>query len=172
MKKLYFIFPASLLIMLVLGGEIMTQTRKKRPAIRKKQIAVGSVRQSESVLQCSAQQKSGEKMTYLVGAGKLSSKDKQRIEETWGTLVVPQGETERAKETRQNAVNYKKTLVEALTNSLETWKKANPNASAEQIEEQLFERMNAAHFIAVNPTEHHCARPRDIGSDVNDALER
>ncbi len=136
MKKLYFIFPASLLIMLVLGGEIMTQTRKKRPAIRKKQIAVGSVRQSESVLQCSAQQKSGEKMTYLVGAGKLSSKDKQRIEETWGTLVVPQGETERAKEIRQNAVNYKKTLVEALTNSLETWKKANPNASAEQIEEQ------------------------------------
>src|SRR5215204_1487239 len=87
-------------------------------------------------LQCTTQNKAGEKMTYLVGAGKLSTAEKKRIREKWGELIIPKGETERAREIRQRAINYQQSLRDAMTQSLETWKKVNPQATAEQIEQQ------------------------------------
>jgi cathepsin L len=133
MKKIYFIL-ASLVLFTALFGEMHAQTRKKRSAARKKPIAVGA--SQNSALQCSAKTNGSEKMTYAVGAGKLSREDKKRIADNWGTLIIPQGETARAKEIRQNAINYKQSIVDALMKSLETWKKVNPGATPAQIEEQ------------------------------------
>jgi len=64
-------------------------------------------------LQCtSANNTSNEQMTYLVGAGKLSKAEKKRIKEKWGTLTIPKGETERAKDIRTRALAYKKSQTE------------------------------------------------------------
>jgi len=135
MKKVCFIFPIAFVILFIVSAQSLFAQRQKRKTVRKKPTVGASVSQKPA-LQCTSQNKDGEKMTYLVGAGKLSRKDKKRIEETWGTLIVPQGETERAKEIRQNAINYKQAIIDAITKSLETWKKVNPNATPEQIEEQ------------------------------------
>ncbi|HEY0460663.1 MAG TPA: C1 family peptidase [Pyrinomonadaceae bacterium] len=135
MKKIFFIFPLALFLLCALCTKTDAQTRKKRATIRKKPVVVGSA-QPAKLLQCSRQSTSGEGMTYLVGASKLSRADKKRIEDNWGKLIIPQGETERAREIRQKANDYKNSLIEALTKSLETWKKVNPGASAGQIEEQ------------------------------------
>ena len=97
--------------------------------------------QKPSSLQCTSRAKKGEKMTYLVGAGRLSRQQRQRIEKKWGTLIVPQGETERAKEIRRKAINYKQKIIDALMESLETWKKNNPNAGAAEIEKQRRARL-------------------------------
>ena len=137
MKKINFIRLLALAgLLAVLPVNDFAQTRRKRAIVRKKPVTVGSAQQPKPELQCTTQTSGNEEMTYLVGAGKLSKKDKKRIEDSWGTLIVPQGETERAKEIRQNAINYKQAIIDALTKSLETWKKVNPNATPEEIEEQ------------------------------------
>ena len=69
-------------------------------------------------------------MTYLVGASKLSSAEKNRIKEKWGVLTVPKGETERAKEVRKLAIGYQQKIRNEVTKSMDTWINANPNATA------------------------------------------
>jgi hypothetical protein len=135
MKKLYFIFLAALLVLFSAPAESVFAQPRRQTERRKKPSADASPVQKPA-LQCTTQNTGNEKMTYLVGAGKLSRKEKKRIKETWGTLIVPQGETERARQIRQNAINYKQSIIDALTKSLETWKSVNPNASAAEIEEQ------------------------------------
>jgi hypothetical protein len=56
-------------------------------------------------LKCSPPATTGkERMTYRVGASSTTTAaELARIEETWGELVVPQGETERAKEIHRKA---------------------------------------------------------------------
>lgn len=76
----------------------------------------------------------GEKKTYLVGASELSSEEKKRIKDKWGKLVVPKGETERAKEIRKKAISYRQAIRNKVTKSMDVWINANPNATAEQIE--------------------------------------
>ncbi len=73
-------------------------------------------------------------MTYLVGASELSSEGKKRIKDKWGKLVVPKGETERAKEIRKKAISYRQAIRDKVTKSMDVWINANPNATAEQIE--------------------------------------
>jgi hypothetical protein len=87
-------------------------------------------------LQCTSENTGGEPMTYLVGASKLSRKEKKRIKEKWGTLIVPKGETERAKQIRANAISYNQSLIKAMAASVDIWSKANPKATTEQIEER------------------------------------
>ena len=137
MNRIYLIFTILLITAFTAFSPdfVNAQKRRQQKTVRKKTPTVGAAVSQKPALQCSAQS-SGEPMTYLVGAGKLSKEDKKRIEDNWGQLIIPQGETERAKEIRQNAENYKKSLIKALTESLETWKKVNPNATAAQIEKQ------------------------------------
>ncbi len=97
--------------------------------------AVFAQKQTPKKLQCSASETAGnEQMTYLVGASKLSRKEKKRIKEKWGTLIVPKGETERAKQIRAAALSYNESMTKAMTESVDVWVKANPNATAAQIE--------------------------------------
>ena len=87
------------------------------------------------LLQCTQPSAAGnEKMTYLVGASELSSEGKKRIKDNWGKLVVPKGETERAKEIRKKAISYRQAIRDKVTKSMDVWINANPNATAEQIE--------------------------------------
>ena len=93
--------------------------------------------QSKKSLQCtSPENASGEKMSYLVGASKLSREEKKRIKEKWGVLVAPKGETERAKDIRARAAAYRRSVFDALTKSFEIWLKTHPNATAEEIEKR------------------------------------
>ncbi len=87
------------------------------------------------LLQCTQSSAAGnEKMTYLVGASELSSEEKKRIKDNWGKLVVPKGETERAKQIRKKAISYRQAIRDKVTKSMDVWINANPNATAEQIE--------------------------------------
>ena len=94
--------------------------------------------ESKKTLQCTAAQNApNEQMTYLVGAaGKLSKREKQRIEKKWGVLTVPQGETVRAKEIRANSVNYRQRQIALLEESMTLWLKIHPNATAEERKER------------------------------------
>ncbi len=54
----------------------------------------------------------------------------------WGKLMIPKGETERAREIRKKAIGYQQQIRNRVTKSMEVWIKANPNATAEEIEER------------------------------------
>jgi cathepsin L len=99
-------------------------------------------------LQCtSANNTSTEKMTYLVGTGKLSRAEKKRIKEKWGVLTIPKGETERAKDIRDRALIYQKSQTEEVIKSLEIWLKVHPNATPEEIEKRRKENEKAIEYI-------------------------
>ena len=99
-------------------------------------------------LQCSESAKtSKEKMTYLVGAGKLSKAEKKRIKEKWGVLTIPKGETERAKDIRANALAYKKSQTADVVKSLEIWLRVHPNATQEEIDKRRKANENAIEYI-------------------------
>ena len=65
---------------------------------------------------------SNERVTYLVGAS-MTNEDKTRIKDKWGTLTIPQGETERAKLIRSACAAFKQQQVDVAANSLMLWKK-------------------------------------------------
>jgi hypothetical protein len=104
--------------------------------------------QSKPMLQCTESAKgSGDQMTYLVGAGKLSKAEKKRIKEKWGTLTIPKGETERAKDIRTRALAYQKSQTADVVKSLEIWLKLHPNATPEEIEKRRKVNENAIEYI-------------------------
>ena len=78
---------------------------------------------------------------------KLSIEDKQRIEQKWGVLTVPKGETKRAKEIRKHALVYEKMQSEELEKALELWLKLHPNPSAPELNERLFHHEKALDSI-------------------------
>ena len=80
-----------------------------------------------------AENASNERKTYLVGAS-MTTEDKVRIKDKWGTLTIPQGETERAKLIRSACAAFKQQQVDVAANSLALWKKTHPNATAKQIQ--------------------------------------
>jgi len=137
MKKAFFIIPVVLIVLCgVLVRDVGAQPRNKRKSVRPKPPTVGNSQQSQSLLQCTTQNNGNEEMTYLVGAGKLSAAEKKRIREKWGVLMVPKGETERAREIRKQALENQRKIRERITQSMDVWINANPNASAEQIAER------------------------------------
>ena len=137
MKRKCLIIPIALAILLTISADLVfAQKRPKNKTVRKKTPTVGNPRQSKPLLRCTTKNAGNEEMTYLVGAGKLSRQERKRIEEKWGKLTVPQGETERAKEVRKQAISNQRKIRDRITESMDTWIKANPNASAEQIEER------------------------------------
>ena len=90
----------------------------------------------QSKLGCSAPAASkNERMTYLVGAGKLSAEDQKRIEGKYGELTIPKGETELAKSIRKAALKRDAEQISNLQKALKTWLKTHPNATVEQIKE-------------------------------------
>jgi hypothetical protein len=117
---------------------VETASSQPRPKRQPKKTPAGQISSSPNpaLLQCTMGKKSREKMTYLVGASKLSAAEKKRIRKKWGELIVPEGETERAKEVRKRAISYQQKIRDKITQSMDIWIKANPNASAEQIEER------------------------------------
>src|SRR5829696_7483739 len=64
--------------------------------------------QMPPTLQCSAKNSGDEKPTYLVGATNLSTAEKKRIENEYGTLQIPKGEARRAKKIRADALARQK----------------------------------------------------------------
>jgi len=91
---------------------------------------------NQSKLGCSASAKNtGEKMTYLVGASKLSPEDQKRIKGKYGELTIPKGETKLAKSIRKAALKRDNEQISNLQKALKTWLKTHPNATAEEIEE-------------------------------------
>lgn len=78
---------------------------------------------------------------------KLSAEDKHRIQQKWGEITVPKGETKRAKEVRKNALVYEKLQVAELEEGLILWLKLHPNPSAPVLNERLFEHERALESI-------------------------
>lgn len=60
----------------------------------------------------------------------------EEASEKWGELIIPKGETERAREIRKKAIGYQQQIRNKVTKSMEVWIKANPNATAEEIAER------------------------------------
>lgn len=119
------------------ANSISAQRRQKQKITRQKRPSVGAARSINSApLQCTTQSTGNEEMTYLVGASKLSREEKKRIKGEWGVLTVPQGETERAREVRRRAIGYQQEIRDKITKSMSVWIKANPNATAVEIEER------------------------------------
>jgi hypothetical protein len=137
-------------LLAVLPVNDFAQTRRKRAIVRKKPVTVGSAQQPKPELQCTTQTSGNEEMTYLVGAGKLSKKDKKRIEDSWGKLIVPQGETERAKEIRQNAINFRQQKIDTIVESYKIWEKFHPNATGEEIKNRLADQQQAIKNLTDN----------------------
>jgi C1A family cysteine protease len=116
---------------------ISAQLKQKRTTVSQKRLLIGASAPQKTnppPLQCTTGNSGNEETTYLVGASKLSLAEKKRIEEKWGVLIVPQGETERAKEIRKMAISYRQAIRDKITKSMDVWIGANPNATAEQIE--------------------------------------
>ena len=86
--------------------------------------------ESKPKIVCSVSEadKSG-KRTYLVGAGKLSAEDRERIESKVGKLEIPKDETKRARKIRAEATRKRAELKAIVENGYQTWLKKNPNAS-------------------------------------------
>ena len=138
--KKVLVFLTILVTASVLTVSISSQT-EENCKITGKQPSVGAAKSADDAkspfLQCTQPKISGNQpKTYLVGAGKMSSAEKKRIEEKWGVLTVPQGETERAKEIRKQAIGYQQKIRDKIAQSMEIWIKANPNATAAQIAER------------------------------------
>lgn len=79
--------------------------------------------------QCAAQTTGSKEKTYLVGAGKLSSEDRERIESKVGKLEIPKDETRRAKKIRAEATRKRAGLRAIAENGYQIWLNKNPNAA-------------------------------------------
>ncbi len=86
-------------------------------------------------LGCSSQNaKPGDRKTYLVGAGIKTVTD-QRIISKYGKLIIPRGQTERAKQLSIDHEVYQKTQIANLNSNFERWKELNPNPTKAEFEE-------------------------------------
>lgn len=74
---------------------------------------------------------------------KLNREEKKRIEEKWGKLTVPKGETERAKEIRKNAIAYEKNLIDELVEGLNLWLKMHPDSNSAEARNRFSEHDSA-----------------------------
>ncbi len=90
---------------------------------------------------------SNERMTYLVGAAPMNSEERARIKQKWGTLTIPQGETERAKQVRIDCAAFKQREIEVIANTLTLWKKMHPNATAKQIQLRQMQQEQALESV-------------------------
>ena len=138
MKNKFFAVPAAFIVLTALAAGIVYPQRSARTA-------------ESAALQCSNRPRKGEKMTYLAGAGKLTRADRQRIEKNYGVLTVPAGETERAKENRRAALDYRKGELETIRQSYVLWQKLNPNATRRQIKNRLKMQQQAIDYVTDNP---------------------
>ena len=141
MKNLIIFVVLVLLTLLITTSLFAQRIQKQKKFTRKKaavlQPQVGKTNSSSSkpVLQCTSRNAGDKQATYLVGAGKSSRAEEKRIKEKWGVLTIPQGETERAKEIRKNAVTYRQRQIDSIKRAFEIWQKLNPNATQEEINE-------------------------------------
>lgn len=129
------IFIISCLVSLA-TNPISAQQKQKLKTSRSKRISLGAARANNLPLQCTSQNTDNEKMAYLVGAGKLSKEEKKRIKKEYGELVVPQGETERAKQIHKNALAIREKRLNDLIKSYDVWLKTHPNATEEEIQQR------------------------------------
>lgn len=111
------------------------QNRKKDKSARQKTLTVGNSRdRNPPPPQCKSQNTDNSEMTYLVGSsGKLTPEDEIRIKKNDGALIIPKGETKRAKEIRRRALEYKQGKLDRISKSYEIWLKAHPNATPAEI---------------------------------------
>jgi Papain family cysteine protease len=89
-------------------------------------------------LQCSQSPAAkNEKMTYRLGGGLLSAKDKEIIRNEVGSpgLIVPKGESEYAEKLQKDEKIRQKKAIADLKQGLKDWQKANKNAPPEKIKE-------------------------------------
>jgi hypothetical protein len=112
------------------------QNRKKDKSARQKTLTVGKSEDRNLPLpQCRSQNTDNFETTYLVGSsGELTPGDEKRIKNDYGALIIPKGETKRAKEIRRRALEYKQGKLDKISKSYEIWLKAHPNATPAQIE--------------------------------------
>src|SRR5215213_4306948 len=90
MKKLFSIFLFAISVSFVISvAETSAQTRKKRRPPRKKPVAVGNSQTTQPIVPCSAQTAGIQEKTYTLGASPLSEQEKNRIEDKYGTLIIP-----------------------------------------------------------------------------------
>jgi len=151
-KENFIIFFVLIFLFAAFFTEDTAQTRqKRRNTTRKKTISVGSSQQPKPNLQCTSQNTGKQEMTYLVGAGKLSKKDKKRIEEKYGKLIIPKGETERAKEIHKRALDYRQQQLDLIADSYQLWQKLHPNATEEEIKIRLEKQQLAHDYFNNNP---------------------
>jgi C1A family cysteine protease len=176
MKKLSF---AAILVSMFLTADLQdafAQNRKKRAPVP---IQTNKVRQTPTKprLRCTNAKNANQEMTYLVGAGVLTRADRARIEKKYGVLTVPAGETERAKEVRQAALDYRQRELENVRQSYALWQKLNPNATPAQIKNRLEMQRRAIEYLTDNPlVKRRIASPkwdwRELGVDVGPVMNQ
>ncbi len=85
-------------------------------------------------LGCSSENaKPNDRKTYLVGAGIRTITD-QRIINKYGKLIIPRGQTERAKQLEIDHTKYKETQIANLNSNYKYWKELNPNPSQNELD--------------------------------------
>ncbi len=126
MKKISFVTIFTLLWMIVVQPKEVVAQRKRTPA-------PPPAASPAPPLTCTpAQTAATERKTYLVGAAPMSSEELTRIEEKWGTLTIPVGETERARQVRIACAAYKQQQIATIEESFAIWTKLHPRATAKQ----------------------------------------
>ncbi len=102
-------------------------------------------------LTCSPDKDStNEPMTYLVGAS-MTKEDKKRIKEKWGTLTVPLGETEHAKEVHAKALECKQRKINEYNQIYQAWITKSPNATAAEKKKWRSMIDEAINYFSVKP---------------------
>ena len=135
MKTINLFTSAVMMLSAIFSVTIPAQRRETPKTVRPKAaISKTPVTEiDEPTLGCSGKNKVSARKTYRLGSGKLTAADKERITDNYGVLIIPKGETERAKETRANAIKYRQYLIDTFNENERTWRKLNPKATRQEI---------------------------------------
>ncbi len=134
MKKVRLLFIVFLFGMAAIPLAFVSAQREQATVALPQAFVAPTPNQMPQTLQCTAQKTGNEKPTYLVGATNLSASEKQRIKNKYG-LAIPKGEAKKAKKIRAAALERQNALIKRATDSFEAWRKAQPDAPAEKVEE-------------------------------------
>jgi Papain family cysteine protease len=120
-------------VMLMVLSFVIVANSQRKPPPRPAATPIAMPTPNPQSLGCSSQNATpSDRKTYLVGAGIRTTTD-QRIINTFGKLVIPRGQTERAKQLAIDHDVYKETQIANLKSNFEFWKEQNPNATKKEL---------------------------------------
>jgi hypothetical protein len=149
MKNDYVNFPFALLILLTVffAGAATAQNRQKQPVNRQKTVPRRKASGLKPMLKCSTLSADSNEPGFLVGASRLSKADRKRLENDYGKLIIPEGETERAREIRKKAQSFRQRQLDEIAKIYKTWKQMYPNATEEEIKSRLERQQSVVDYF-------------------------